>query len=76
MAGISRWERTKRRAKADEVLCGLARHIQWHNQTYRIFDKVAFAAFTDRTIELDLYIPKGYLSIVLGLCMPPIPATA
>lgn len=76
MAGISKWERTKRRAKADDILCGIARHIQWHNQTYRVFDKVAFMAFTDRTIELGLYIPKNYLTIVLEICYPPIPVAA
>lgn len=75
MAGISRWQKTVRRAKADEVLCGIARHIQWHNLTYRAPDRAAHMAFEDRTTELGLYVPKGYLPFVLDACLPPLPAT-
>jgi hypothetical protein len=69
MAGISKWERSKRKAMADEVLCRIARYMRWHNQTYRAPDTAAFMAFKDRTEELGLYVPNGYHTYLFGMCL-------
>jgi hypothetical protein len=63
-----KWQQTKKAAKADATLKALALAIRTANLA-RTPDRLAYAAFSDRCEEMGLFIPPGYLSIILSITL-------
>jgi hypothetical protein len=66
---MSKWKRTCEAAKNDPVLVGIATSIVAANRAGNP-DRAAYAAFTDRVKERDLFVPnRAYYTLLIGSCL-------